>query len=146
MRKLAIAMLLGLAGTLCWAGTAQAQLYFPFGQYPVPYRTYNAGYHNGQLFTVTRYGFLYPGSGYTYGFSIGYMPQYGVVTGYYNSNISPYYTGYVSGNPNPFYSSYQFTPSYISPGYYYAAQASQPNYGFTKTPTYSYPAYYTPTY
>jgi hypothetical protein len=68
------------------------------------------------------------------------------VSGYYNTNVSPYYTGFYTGNPNPYYSAYQFTPSYVSPGYYQAAQAAQPNYGYAKTPTYSYPSYYVPTY
>jgi hypothetical protein len=135
MRSLCLIALLGLAALLLVVAPVQAQFYpqFPFGAMPVPYRTYNAGYANGQMFTIARYGYIYPGSGYTWGYSSAYTPGYGVTTGYYN------------GNANPFYSSYQFYPTYVPPAYYYQ-QATTPTTGYVKTPSYSYPSYYVPTY
>lgn len=121
----------------------------PFGgARPLPYATRNAFWYNGQLFQITRYGYIYPGSGYTYGWTHVYSPSYGVVTGMHQANLNLIYAP-VTGIPYPPYSAYQFTPLYVSPGYYFAAQAGQeqqPSTTFFRTPTYSFPTYYVPTY
>jgi len=141
---------------LCLTTTAKAQFVAPWnpwvgfgGVYPVPYRTHNSMFINGQLFQITRYGYIYPGSGYTYGLAHVYMPPYGVVTGLYAANLNQLYAPVITGQVYPAYSAYQFMPLYVSPGYYYAAQAaqaSQPSTTFFRTPTYTFPTYYVPTY
>ncbi|MCS6975659.1 MAG: hypothetical protein NZM31_01445 [Gemmatales bacterium] len=154
MRSLLIATA-ALVLSFCLVSPSDAQFFAPWqpwapfgGARPIPYHTRNAFWYNGQLFQITRYGFIYPGSGYTYGWTHVYSPTYGVVTGLHQANINQIYSP-ITGIPYPGYSPYQFTPMYVSPGYYYAAQAAQgqqPSTTFFRTPTYSFPTYYVPTY
>jgi hypothetical protein len=138
MRTLLLVAVLGLGALLALPDSANAQFYpqFPFGGVrPVPFAIRSYGYQNGQFYIINRFGWAYPGSGYNWGYTNIYQPNYGVATGYFRGYTNPV---------SPTFGGYQFYPSYYSPGYFFSYPTTSP--AGDRAPVYAMPSYYTPTY
>jgi len=138
MRTLLIVAAVGLGSFLAMPSQAQAQQNQFFGTAPVPFRWYSYAWDPVYgLMTTQRVGFVYPSSGYNWGFIRAYSPVYGFTTGYYRAFNNPANTSL------EYYPTY-YDPAYFTPTMNYPSPMKRASDYANKS--YVTPQYYLPTY